>query len=141
MKFKCRTLFDITATGVTGHYKSSRIPFADRAGTTIRDETTWNRSRNQQRNWETLTQIIGLRAQLFDVTAPVNVNGVWEFEFAVEIPDAFGTPADPTAVVEADAEGVPMIRDLDNQPAVADVLVTAGPEQNIWFEPLPINIL
>ena len=50
MKFACQTLFDITATGVTGHYKLSRIPFRDRAGQLIHDTESWNRSRNQQRN-------------------------------------------------------------------------------------------
>ena len=50
MKYACQTLFDITATGVTGHYKSARIPFLDRAGQTIKNEESWNRSRNQQRN-------------------------------------------------------------------------------------------
>ena len=37
MRFSCTTLFDITATGVTGHFKSSRIPFEDRAGNTVPD--------------------------------------------------------------------------------------------------------
>ena len=50
MKFICKTLFDITATGVTGHYKSSRVPFRDSTGNNIENETTWNRARNQQRN-------------------------------------------------------------------------------------------
>ena len=49
MRFSCKTLFDITATGVTGHYKSSRVPFTDLAGTDITNELTWNRSRNHQR--------------------------------------------------------------------------------------------
>ena len=50
MKIQCQTLFDITATGVTGHIKPGRIPFCDLAGNRITDTTEWNRSRNQQRN-------------------------------------------------------------------------------------------
>jgi hypothetical protein len=38
LRFFCKTLFDITATGVTGHFKSSRIPFRDRSGKNIVDE-------------------------------------------------------------------------------------------------------
>jgi hypothetical protein len=50
MKYACRTLFDITATGITGHYKTSRIPFMDEAGQEIANTDDWNRARNQQRN-------------------------------------------------------------------------------------------
>ena len=64
MRYMCQTLFDITATGVTGHFKTTRVPYVDQAGQEIVDQATWNRSRNQQRNWETLTQILGLRTQL-----------------------------------------------------------------------------
>ena len=52
MRFACRTYFDITATGVTGHYKSSRVPFLDQVGKNITNELDWNKARNQQRNWE-----------------------------------------------------------------------------------------
>ena len=55
IKIEVHTQFDITATGVTGHYKSSQIPFTDAAGNIIDDANSWTRSRNQQRNWETLT--------------------------------------------------------------------------------------
>ena len=71
MKFMCQTLFDITATGVTGHFKSARLPFLDHAGQTINNDISWNRSRNQQRNWETITQILSLRTQLFEITDPI----------------------------------------------------------------------
>ena len=49
MKFICKTFFDITATGVTGHYKSSRVPFNDLSNVTIEDERSWNYARNQQK--------------------------------------------------------------------------------------------
>ena len=67
MRFVVQTFFDITATGVTGHYKPARVPFRDHAGNVITDESDWGRARNQQRNWETLTQILGLRTQLFRI--------------------------------------------------------------------------
>lgn len=141
MKFACQTLFDITATGVTGHCKTTRMPFQDRAGQTIRDVESWNRSRNQQRNWETLTQILSLRTQLFDLTEPVpDQSGTrWMFEFETESEGIYGPESDPVSVLRSDATGVPMLRELDNDPDIETVLVTEGPRQNIWFAPISIN--
>jgi hypothetical protein len=135
MRYACQTLFDITTTGVTGHFKVTRMPFVDQAGQRIHDQASWNRSRNQQRNWETLTQILGLRTQLFDMTDPVrDKSGTsWMFEFETEISGVFGPDSDPTQILRTDAEGVPMILDLDNRSDLVPVLRTQGTEQNIWF--------
>ena len=135
----CQTLFDITDTGVTGHFRNTRVPFQDRAGQVIVDQSTWNRSRNQQRNWETLTQILGLRTQLFDITQPVrDTSGTsWMFEFETEQEGVFGDLVDPVSVLRADADGVPMLLDLDNRRDLMPILKTQGPEQNIWFAVLP----
>jgi hypothetical protein len=135
MRYACQTLFDITATGVTGHFKVTRMPFVDLAGQRIHDQVSWNRSRNQQRNWETLTQILGLRTQLFDMTDPVrDKSGTsWMFEFETEISGVFGPDSDPTQILRTDAEGVPMILDLDNRSDLVPVLRTQGTEKNIWF--------
>ena len=84
MKIRCRTLFDITATGITGHHKPSRIPFTDNSGQLILDERSWNRGRNQQRNWETLTQLISLRTQA-DYDYPVRRRDHWTFVFSIDI--------------------------------------------------------
>jgi hypothetical protein len=139
MRYACQTLFDITATGVTGHFKITRMPFIDLAGQKITDQTSWHRSRNQQRNWETLTQILGLRTQLFDMTDPVkDKSGTsWMFEFETESSGTFGPESDPTEILRTDAEGVPMILDLNNRSDLLPVLRTHGPEQNIWFAVLP----
>jgi hypothetical protein len=137
-KILCRCLFDITATGITGHYKSSRIPFTDRAGNSIVNELSWNRARNQQRNWETLTQIISLRTQV-DLTLPEKFDGAWEFEFTTETPDAYGPPDDPTSILKADAAGVPMLLTHSTGEITTVELIVDGPEQNIWFLPVAIN--
>jgi hypothetical protein len=133
MKYGCRTRFDITNTGVTGHYKSSRVPFRDLSGKEILDESSWNRARNQQRNWETLTQLIGLRAQISDSTLPTRTGNNWTFEFSVETADVYGTAEDATAILRGDSEGVPMLIDLENEPGIDPVLIVAGDQQNIWF--------
>jgi hypothetical protein len=59
------------------------------------------------------------------------------FEFETETSGTFGPDSDPTEILRADAEGVPMILDLDNRPDLLPVLRTQGPEQNIWFAALP----
>ena len=139
MKYKCSTRFDITATGVTGHFKQSRVPFTDRAGNKITNADSWNRSRNQQRNWETLTQLISLRTQILDLTDPENQADLWTFEFATES-DVFHDGIDPVGVLRLDSGGVPMVRDLDNAPDIDSTLVTSGAKQNVWFVPITINI-
>jgi len=141
MRYMCQTQFDITATGVTGHCKITRMPFRDRADQEICDTESWNRSRNQQRNWETITQILGLRTQLFDLTEPVvDITGTrWMFEFETESEGIYGDESDPTQVLRADAEGVPMLIELNNHPDIEPYLVTNGPRQNIWFAPVSIN--
>jgi hypothetical protein len=141
MKYMCQTLFDITATGVTGHCKMTNLPFQDRAGQLIDNAETWNRSRNQQRNWETLTQILGLRTQLFGLTEPVrDITGTrWMFEFETESEGIYGSESDPVQILRQDSEAVPMLCGLDNLPELKPYLITSGPDQNIWFAPLTIN--
>jgi hypothetical protein len=139
MKYACQTLFDITATGVTGHLKPDRFPFLDKAGQRIATQTDWHRSRNQQRNWETITQIIGLRTQIFDLQLPIKDRSgtTWMFEFETELDGVFGPDLDPTQILREDAEGVPMLLDLDNRADLQPMLKTQGSEQNIWFAVLP----
>jgi hypothetical protein len=139
MRFICRTLFDITATGVTGHVKSAQIPFWDRTGKEITDYVKWNRARNQQRNWETLTQLISLRTQIDNVVEPVQNQEQWYFEFTTET-EVFNDGTDPVGVLKADSDGVPMLILLDNRADIDPVLITSGTRQNIWFASETINI-
>ena len=136
MKFSCKTFFDITATGITGHYKSSRIPFDDKAGQSIENELLWNRSRNQQRNWETITQLLSMRTQIFDLIMPKKVKHVWEFEFEVEAAGVFESQGDPVGILLIDADGVPMLTGLTEKQGIKSALVTKGENQNIWFNKL-----
>ena len=135
MKITCRTLFDCTFTGITGHYRSSEVPFVDRAGQPISDQRDWNHSRNQQRNWETLLQIIGLRTQPQDLTIPTYKDGVWEFEFKSESESVFEMHGNPDllAGLKSDCEGVPMMLNLQEQPRMAPTISISGDDQNIWF--------
>ena len=130
MKIQCQTLFDITATGTTGHIKPSRMPYHDQAGTRIVDTESWNRSRNQQRNWETITQLISLRTQVTGLTEPMRDNDCWQFEFEVENDDLFSDNVDNLAVLKQDCTGVPMLVEL-NESADTDTVLTV--DKNIWF--------
>jgi len=130
MKIQCQTLFDITATGTTGHVKPSRMPYLDLAGTTITDTQSWNRSRNQQRNWETMTQLISLRTQVDNLQQPKIIQDRWQFEFEVENENLFTNEMDSLAVLKADCHGVPMLTGLSES---ADVGTVLSVNTNIWF--------
>ena len=137
MKFSCFTLFDITATGVTGHYKQSRIPFNDQSGNVVDSESAWNHARNQQRNWETIQQLISLRTQINNTTQPVKREQGWYFEFETDTPDIFGTTNNPVAILVQDADLVPMLTGLTEQEKVSPTLHTQGSGHNIWFKKAP----
>jgi pullulanase/glycogen debranching enzyme len=128
IRIQVRTLFDITATGITGRYNNSQKLSA----------VEWNKARNQQRNLETLIQVIALRTQIMSNTMPNENKKIWEFEFESES-NVWDDGTDPVGVLKADSDGVPMILELDNSLDIAPILVTAGPTQNIWFELIPIN--
>jgi hypothetical protein len=139
MKIQCRTLFDITQTGITGHFKTSQLPFDDRAGQSITDLKTWTYSRNQQRNLETISQLLQLRTQIFDLSNPVEHNGYWSFEFEVEFEGIYQLNNDDFGVLKQDCEGVPMIVGLAEKYTVTPSLITDGSQQNIWFELITVN--
>jgi len=136
MKIKCRTAFDCTCTGVTGHFRASQIPFVDRSGQTINNQQDWQRSRNQQRNYETLLQIFGLKTQPQDLTVPALINNHWEFEFTVESGAVFAQTdhTDPLAGLKQDCAGVPMIGNVLDTAQQLTVLSSLGTDQNIWFD-------
>ena len=137
MRIRCETTFDCSATGVTGHFRSSQTPFQDATGTVIQDQVQWNRARNQQRNWETLLQILGLRCQLLDIQSPWTEAGRWCFEFTVEQQGVLDESND-FAALKRDCEAVPMICDLDKTMTSTAAIVTAGADQNIWFRAINI---
>lgn len=135
MRILCKTYFDCTATGVTGHFRASQIPFRDAAGKQITCQSDWNHARNQQRNWETLNQLISLRTQPFAVSSSVCDQGLWHFDFEVEHSEVYGANNDLQDLVK-ECQGVPMVIGLDETLTQYSMLQTSGPDQNIWFEPI-----
>lgn len=136
MKIVCRTFFDCSYTGVTGHFRPSEVPFVDRAGQTVQNQDDWHRSRNQQRNWETLMQIIGLRTQPQSVTRPKHQEQQWTFEFVAEATGVYSLTenSDPLAGLKMDCNGVPMVVGLGEKQSIAPTLTVTGSDQNIWFD-------
>jgi hypothetical protein len=135
MKVLCRTLFDCTFTGVTGHFRAQQLPYTTKSGLRLETIEDWNRARNQQRNWESLLQIASLRTQPMNVVYPTKHKDGWHFEFEVEaegvLSSEFGS--DDLAGLVGDCEGVPMVTGLNEAEAITATLHAQGVNQNIWF--------
>lgn len=135
MKFyTCATLVDITATGVIRHTAENEI------------------QRNQQRNWETVLQCIGLKAQPQLIDGPYcrefdidehTVFGeyfygtkqkIWFFSFGVESEDVFLLDTDPVGQLNKDFEQVPIICGLDETARfILPIFYPYGAIKNIYF--------
>lgn len=106
--FKIYTLVDITNTNVT-------------SGSGL--------ERNQQRNWETLLQVLSLRTQIHNIDGPEllagvhpskyelgynhrGIHNVWTMGFVLEFDNIFGPPEDPFGILVTDFEKVPIITGL-----------------------------
>lgn len=112
MRFQLLTLVDITATGVT------------------RGDPGKELERNQQRNFETVLQVLSLRTQPHIVSWPVQhqfaedevryffgdmyqgEQMVWQFDFSADHPDAYQVDGDPVGGLLTDFEQVPIITGL-----------------------------
>jgi len=133
------TLVDITATGV--------IRGAD-------DAT----ERNQQRNWETLVQCIGLRTQPQHIQNPIQTSmpdiqalkffgdfytgeqRMWTWAWYVESADVYHLNGQPLAGLLADLEQVPIITGLtETARFMLPIFYPYGTIKNIYIEQQRIN--
>lgn len=92
-------------------------------------------ARNQQRNWETLIQLLSLRVQLHDLSSPSMSfahDPWWSFEFAVEDAGVLAFGTNPYGQLEQDCAMVPMLIGLTEQVQITPMLI---PGINIVFEP------
>ena len=133
MRIKCRTQFDITATGVRNRFVKSRMPFTDDAGQLIDTDVKWGRSRAQQSNWETINQLIQLRTLTENISITSKIDNCWEFEFDVVDPAAIGTEHDPVGFLNRDCDGVPMNIGLNDNNLIDSVIKTVSGDANTWF--------
>ena len=132
-RIRCETLFDITATGVRS-VSRNRVPFVDDTGRTIKTELDWNRARNQQRNWETLNQIIALRTLPTNISQPQRQATEdlvrWCFEFDMEQTQGLEIDGDSLGALKKDCEDVPMLVQLGEIPGIDPKLQI---DRNVWF--------
>ena len=135
MKILVKTLFDCSETGTTGNFRPSQLPYRDRNDYLIQDHAAWSRSRNKQRNFETLLQVFGLRTQLENVGPVECIDHGWQFEFEIANPAVYGD-AESLYLLLQDCEGVPMLTELDEKMPLKSMLSTQGQDQNIWFSPI-----
>ena len=89
---RCWTTFDITVTGVRNNFNINRLPLTDTSGQTIITREQWHRSRNQQRNWDTINQLVSLRTLPHSVSMPQCQDTgdvrLWDFEFSIDQEDS-----------------------------------------------------
>jgi len=135
------TLVDITATGVIRHTNENEL------------------QRNQQRNWETVLQCIGIKAQPQHIDGPYIVQDTevdatshfpeiyygkqkcWVFSFGVEYEDVFLKNGDPVGALDDAFAQVPIICGLEETARfMLPIFYPYGSIKNIYFIKGRINL-
>lgn len=125
------TLVDITATGITKFTTQKEL------------------ERNQQRNWETVQQILGLKTQIFSLAQTnfkANIKShhfgdnykgsheIWQFEFDVEYDNLYKLDDDPVAVLAQDFHQIPIVTGLtETAEFPKGLFYSAGESKNVYF--------
>jgi hypothetical protein len=126
VKIQCWTYFDITATGVKHNFNTGRLPFRANHGVCIDNQTQWEFARNQQRNWETLIQLVSLRSLPYDISNPEpimhNNKKCWQFVFSVDDPAALAHDLEDLGALIQDCTDVPMLVGLTEDHPTSRVL-------------------
>lgn len=126
------SLVDITPTGV------------------VHTEVEHDLPRNQQRNWETVLQCIGIRTQPLETSWRVDevelsayefgefysgTHRVWSLAFTVDHAGVFGNAVDPVHLLHLDFDQVPVITYLtETARFMLPVFYTHGAIKNIYFK-------
>ena len=132
--FQGYTLVDITPTGQIVYEQDKEL------------------ERNQQRNWETIQQILSLRTQpniihttslvdeLTNFQFGINYQGqhrVWMFTFGVEYKDIYTLGSDVFGHLRSDFKMIPVITGLaETAKFPQPIFYTSGPDNNIYFKTL-----
>lgn len=127
------TLVDITRTGVT-HNRAEN-----------------EHQRNQQRNWETVIQCMGLRTQPLDIQGPKSIemyvddgifgemyqgkHRVWCWTFTADRSGTWAVDDDALALLHKDFNEVPVIQGLDETARfILPIFYTTGAIKNVFFK-------
>ena len=132
-QYRAYTLIDITETKV------------------LTQSVEQQKQRNQQRNWETINQLLSLRAQLLEfnylsmVSADVaeyafgvnyeGTHNIWSFDFAIEHEDVYVLNHDKFGVLKDDFKIAPIILGLDETATPPlPLFYASGADKNIYFK-------
>ncbi len=147
LKVDCLCLFDITATGINGHQRNIEFPYISKSGAEIKTETELFRARNQQRNFDTLQQLISLRTQV-DITAKPEVVDnqdipefkwagkaakIWKFTFEVEAQSQWAADGDELWLLKNDSHKTPMLLGLEETTMLDPWISTQGDKTNTVY--------
>jgi hypothetical protein len=134
------TLVDITATGVTRYRPEQEF------------------ERNQQRNWETVLQTMGLRTQPLMINGPICTESnladgwnfgeyyqgrhkIWAWTFAIEHQDVFLVGDNPQGGLETDFEQIPVVTGLaETARFMLPIFYPHGAIKNVYFKNLAIDL-
>ena len=114
----------------------------------------WNLERKQQANYETMLQVINMRAQPEDITDPIKTTveltsdglwgylfekhtdpvDCWQFEFTVSYGSVFNNGITELGALDEDCNGVPMLTGLSEWNKLPNHLDTTKEQRNIYFE-------
>lgn len=137
-------MFDITKTNVTNKKKL--------LDASVEEVKEWQSKRNTQCNFDTIVQVISLRAQPENITDP-KINSdldniekfgflyenneqqtYWSFDFVVNYASVFSDGNNDLGALYSDCEGVPMIK-TTKSPTIIPASLDISPElRNIYFE-------
>lgn len=132
------------------HRKAATLtPFYDSEGNLIESESDWHRGRNQQRNFETLVQLLSLRTQPQELERSKKIinqdltkiglgnydknNLVWTLDFTVEFDSIFKIGNDDLGLLRDDFDKIPMITGLKETANLQPYFETSGTMTNISF--------
>lgn len=141
-RIACYTLFDITKTGVLNRA---------RPGDDVTDIISWYNMRNTQCNFDTILQIVSLRAQPDIASFPKEMHihledtefghafkdkkkhTVWTFDFDIQYSSVFDDGNSELGFLYSDCQNVPMIVTSKVDVNTPNVLDCEKMHRNIYF--------
>jgi hypothetical protein len=141
-RIACYTLFDITKTGVLNRA---------RPGDDVTDTNDWYRKRSTQCNFDTVLQVISLRAQPDIISDPERLTvdlddntyfgnefknetvPMWKFVFEVQHQSVFEDGINELGALYKDCSDVPMIQCDSQWHRAGDRLDITMEKRNIYF--------
>lgn len=140
-RISCFTLFDITKTGIANRA---------RPGDDVLDTSDWFNKRNTQCNFDTILQVISLRAQPDVINDPKkftnkldnmfglayqddHLHNIWTFDFTVQHSSVFEDGIQQLGYLYQDCIGVPMIISDNIDIKIVNTLQIDDQYRNIFF--------